>query len=161
MQKIHATALVVAFLILPTSAWAACRDHDLEGTYDLKAESSGAFGTVTTTCEIAVTRNGTVQGGADCKLSNYGVEAVARVDGGEISISRSCRVTGQIVFDGYPSVITKARMSRDKNRVTGAGTNALDGSPLTFTATRQVAVKSKNPQRSGKRKKRWWRWFLH
>ena len=156
MRAIRTACLVTAILTLPATAWGACRDRDLEGTFDLRAESTGDYGTVTTVCEIAVGRNGTVSGGAACQLeTNDGTEAEAKVDGGEIDVSRSCRVTGRILIDGYPSVITHARMSVDKNRVTGSGTNAHDGSALTFTATRQVdEVAEAAPV-----KKRWWSWF--
>lgn len=157
MQRLRTAGLVVVLFALPASAWGACRDRDLAGTYDLRADSTSDRGIVTTTCEIGVTRNGTVRAGADCRHKTQdGVETEAKVDGGEIDISRRCRVTGQIVIDGYPSVITRARMTRDKERVTGAGTNSLDGSPVTFSATRQVAaVVAERPTRASLR--RWWR----
>ena len=161
MQKLRTAGLVVVLFALPASAWGACRDRDLAGTYDLRADSNRDQGIVTTTCEIGVTSNGTVQAGADCRLKTQdGAEIEAKVDGGDIDISRRCRVTGQIVIDGYPSVITRARMTSDKERVTGAGTNALDGSPVTFSATRQVAVaEAKTPPSQGGRLRRWWRRF--
>ena len=162
MRRMRATGLVIALFVFPASAWGGCRDRDLEGTYALTAESTGVYGTITTTCEIAVNRDGKVRSGAACRQRDRdGLEAEARLDGGEMSVSRSCRVTGQVMIDGYPSVITEARMSGDKNKVTGKGTNAVDGSPLTFTATRQDVDdddEEEKPRHRGK-KKRWWNWF--
>lgn len=159
MLRLRAAGLVIALFILPASAWGACRDRDLKGNYDLTAESTGDYGVITTSCKIEVMRDGTVRSGADCTLKNHeGAEAEAKVDGGEISVSRSCRVTGQIVIGGNRSVITKARMTRSKKRVRGAGTNVLDGSRLTFTAIRQVAT-GDEPKRTRKRKRRWWNWL--
>lgn len=157
MQTIRGACLVLAVVVLPGTAWAACRDRDLEGTYDLRAESSGDFGTVTTTCEIAVSSEGTIQGGAACALKNSeGAEAEAKVDGGEVSISRYCRVSGQIMIDGKPSLITEAQMNRDKTKVTGSGTNTVDGSALSFSATRQVAAVSTEEADSEPNRRRWW-----
>ncbi len=159
MQTIRGACLVLAVAVLPGIAWAGCRDRDLEGTYDLRAESTGDYGTVTTTCEISVSREGTIQGGAACALKNSeGAEAEAKVDGGEVSISRYCRVSGQIMIDGKPSLITEAQMNRDKTKVTGSGTNTVDGSALSFSATRRVAVASTEEDSNYKQRK-WWKFW--
>jgi hypothetical protein len=159
MKASGLSGLVLVLLILPASASAACRSRDLEGTFDLTAESTGVYGTITTTCEIAVGRDGTVQGGAVCQQKDQGgTQVEAHLDGGAVNVSRRCRVTGQVTIDGYATSITEARLSRDRNTVSGKGTNAVDGSPLTFTATRQVADAQEQPRRH--RRKRWWQLFF-
>ena len=159
MKASGLSGLVLALLILPASAWGTCRSRDLEGTFDLTAESTGVYGTITTTCEIAVGQDGTVQGGAACQQKDQGgTQVEAHLDGGAVTISRRCRVTGQVTIDGFATEITEASLSRDKNTVTGKGTNAVDGSPLTFTATRQVADAQPAPRRT--HRKHWWQIFF-
>ena len=160
MQTIRGACLVLAIAVLPGTAWAACRDRDLEGTYELRAESTGDFGTVTTTCKISVSREGTIEGGAACALKNSeGAEAEAKVDGGEVSISRYCRVSGQIMIDGKPSLITEAQMNRDKTKVTGSGTNSVDGSNLSFSATRQAVAVVTEEDSEPKWRRWWWKFW--
>ena len=162
MRRLRVLRLVVVLLGLPASAWAACGERDLEGTWDLKAESDGEMGHLTMTCEVNVSGSGEVQSGTDCtQKSSEGLEVQTKVDGGEITLSRRCRATGQILIGGFETTITEARMNRTKNQVVGAGQNVVDGAAVSFTATRQAAavLEQQEAERPTKRRRHWWHFW--
>lgn len=133
----RAIALAIVLSALPAAAWAGCRSSDLEGRYALSAETRSDLGTFETTCELRVAADGSVVPGTVCvQRDAEGALAEGTVDGGAIKLWRSCRVTGRIVIAGFESVVTKARMTRDKQTVKGRGRNTIDRSKIRFTATR-------------------------
>lgn len=133
----RAIAFAILFTVLPATAWAACSRSDLAGRYTLSAETRADLGTFWTTCDLVIAADGSVESGTACvQRDAAGASAQATVDGGKIRLWRSCRVTGRIVIAGYKSVVTKARMSRDKQTVSGKGRNPDDRSTIKFSAER-------------------------
>lgn len=137
----RAITLAIILSLLPAAASARCRNGDLEGRYALSAETRGDLGTFWTICELQIGADGTIQPGTNClQRDAEGAEAQAKVDGGTISVRRSCRISGSIVIAGYESVVIKARMTRDKSIVKGKAENPHDGSEVRFSAERQVGM---------------------
>lgn len=155
---IRIVRLAIVLSLLPISAEAACRSSDLAGTYDLRAETQSPFGTYWTTCDIRIARDGTIRPGTSCVQRDAdGNEAQASVDGGAITLERSCRITGHITIAGYRSLVTEARMLRNKETVDGIGTNPHDGSAVTFTAQKTSTPDDTRPKR--RRTRLFRRWF--
>ena len=138
MHAVRVISWVIVLFLIPVNAWALCKDRNVKGKFQLYATTHTVSGTFWTFCAINIRDDGTIEPGTSCvQGDSLGAEGKVVVDGGNVSIGRSCKVKGDISIGGFTSVIRQAWMSRDKNVIEGVGLNPEDGSIFRFSAVRR------------------------
>ena len=110
----------------PADSISRCFSADLEGSWQtfIAAPSLGW-----SSCEVEFDISGGVVSG-ECISSGGG----SSVTGGQLQISSTCEVTGNIVVGGVSNDVETSRLSADRNSIAGIVT--IQGDSTTFNAVR-------------------------
>jgi hypothetical protein len=118
-------AALYSMILFNSPVSAACVQGDLTGVwriYGRETFSSQGYYTATH-CKVVVEDTGAFNTGSSwCKEIKEGT--TVSVQGGSLSVSGACRVSGQIDLDGFITTITEARLNRSKDVIAGVGTSA-------------------------------------
>lgn len=104
-----------------------CEVSDIEGSWQTFIAES-ALGA--SSCNVEVSDSGAVTGGA-CATTEGG----ANVTGGQLQVNAVCEVQGTLFVDGEQNLLETARLSIDRNLITGIV--SIDGLVTHFTAARR------------------------
>ncbi|MDH3475646.1 MAG: hypothetical protein OEM59_18355 [Rhodospirillales bacterium] len=125
-------------LLAPSQASAACTKADRAGSwkfYSMWSEGKDQQGW--TKCDLTVDRDGVVGSGTFCeKDASKGDDRTLKVRGGNIGISKNCRVTGAFKIGTCKATISRARITKDKWTVNGIGKDCT-GAVFDFTAVKE------------------------
>src|SRR5919108_2593177 len=116
---LYVTALC-SMILFNSPVLAACVQGDLTGVwriYGSGVSSQGYYGWIR--CKVIVENTGAFNTGSSWCKDDLGT--TASVQGGFLSVSSACRVSGQINLNGGFTTITEAWLNRSKDVIAGVG----------------------------------------
>lgn len=132
MIKISALLLTV-FLIVPASVQAACVSGDIGGKWRIYTAVNKAteFWHI---CKVSLDSTGEVVVGTASTCEGIGGSTVD-ITAGQLTVARTCRVTGYLVVSGDTNAFDQAWMTRNTQMFSGVGHNPT--TTFVYTAVRK------------------------
>ena len=122
-----AIALAIGLLgwLAPVEAWAACTSSDRAGTWQIYSLFTDNVDSGWHKCKVRIAAGGGVRSGTRCVTKDAGTGATSSdtVQGGNINIQSSCKITGYIKISGCRITINEGWISRDKTMMSAVGTD--------------------------------------
>jgi hypothetical protein len=104
---------------------AACVQGDLTGVWRIYGSGVSSQGYYSwTRCKVVVGNTGAFNTGSSWCKDVLGT--TASVQGGFLSVSSACRVSGQINLNGFITAITEAWLNRSKDVIAGVGISSFN-----------------------------------
>ena len=117
-MKITLYAAALCSILINSSAIAACVQGDLTGVWRVYGSGVSSQGYYSwTRCKVTVENNGAFNTSRSWCKEYLGT--TTSVQGGSLSVSSACRVSGQININGFITTLVEAQLNRSKDVISG------------------------------------------
>lgn len=118
-------AALCSMILFNSPVLAACVQGDLTGVWRIYGSGVSSQGYYSwTRCKVVVENTGAFNTGSSWCKDVSGT--TAPVQGGSLSVSSACRVSGQINLNGGFTALTEAWLNRSKDVIAGVGTSSFN-----------------------------------